>query len=44
MQRFLRENSLSLAMFGLFAVTLVGQAITGWSDAAGWSPESTARR
>jgi len=28
--RRLRDNSLSIAMFGLFAVFLVGQALTGW--------------
>src|SRR5687768_5163935 len=29
MRRFLRDNSLSLVMFGLFAVFVVGQAVTG---------------
>jgi hypothetical protein len=29
--RRLRENSLSIAMFGLFGVFLVGQALTGWN-------------
>jgi hypothetical protein len=28
--RRLRENGLSIAMFGLFGVFLVGQALTGW--------------
>src|SRR5215213_5256327 len=30
MRRFLRDNGLSLALFGLFAVSIVGQAIAGW--------------
>jgi hypothetical protein len=29
--RRLRENGLSIAMFGLFGVFLVGQALTGWN-------------
>ncbi len=31
MRRVLRENSLSIAMFGIFAATLIGLAFTGWS-------------
>jgi hypothetical protein len=31
MQRFLRDNGLSLVMFGLFALFLVGQSITGFA-------------
>src|SRR3954469_14867789 len=31
MARFVRENSLTLVMFGLFTMTVVGQALTGWS-------------
>jgi len=30
MRRFLYENSLSLAMFGLFVIFIAGQSITGW--------------
>lgn len=30
MAAFLRNNSLSLALFGLFAVSLAGQAVAGW--------------
>ena len=30
MPRFLRDNSLALAMFGLFAFFLVAQSVTGW--------------
>ena len=30
MSRRLRENSLSIVLFGLFAVFLVGQSLTGW--------------
>src|SRR5215218_2518464 len=30
MRRFLRDNGLSVALFGLFLVSIVGQAITGW--------------
>ncbi|RDI62424.1 DUF6766 family protein [Microvirga subterranea] len=30
MRRFLRDNGLSVALFFLFAVSLVGQAVTGW--------------
>jgi hypothetical protein len=29
-RRFLRDNGLSVALFLLFAVSLVGQALTGW--------------
>src|ERR671915_2008435 len=32
MRRFLRENSLSIVLFTLFLVFLVGQAITGWDE------------
>jgi hypothetical protein len=32
MRRFARENSLSLVMGALFAVALVGQAFSGWSE------------
>jgi hypothetical protein len=32
MRRFLYENGLSLAMFGLFIVTLLGQVGTGWHE------------
>ena len=31
MPRWLRQNGLSIAMFGLFGVFLVGQALTGWN-------------
>ena len=30
MQRFLRDNGLSITLFGLFAVSLIGQAVAGW--------------
>lgn len=30
MRRFLRDNALSLSLFGLFAIAVVGQALTGW--------------
>src|SRR5215212_561419 len=30
MRRFLRDNGLSLALFVLFVISLVGQALTGW--------------
>jgi hypothetical protein len=30
MRRFLRDNGLSVALFILFAVSLIGQALTGW--------------
>ena len=30
--RFLRENGLSIALFGLFAVSLTGQYIAGWHE------------
>lgn len=32
MRRFIRENSLSLVMFGLFFLSLIGQTITGHKD------------
>ena len=32
MKTFLREQSLSLIFFGLFVVSLCGQAIAGWHD------------
>lgn len=32
MRRFIRENSLSLVMFGLFFTSLVGQIITGYQE------------
>ena len=30
MRRFLRDNGLSVALFGLFLISLIGQALTGW--------------
>ena len=30
MPRWLRDNSLSIALFGLFAIFLMGQSLTGW--------------
>ena len=30
MRRFLRDNGLSVALFVLFLVSLIGQALTGW--------------
>ena len=30
MRRFLQDNGLSLALFALFAISLVGQAVAGW--------------
>ena len=30
MPRWLRENGLSIVLFGLFGVFLVGQGLTGW--------------
>jgi hypothetical protein len=33
MRRFLRENSLSIVMFGLFFVFLLAQSLTGWRTA-----------
>ncbi len=30
MRQFLRDNGLSVALFSLFAISLVGQALTGW--------------
>src|SRR5512145_2304276 len=32
MRDFLRNNSLSLVLFGIFAFTLVGQSLTGLAD------------
>jgi hypothetical protein len=32
MQRFWRENGLSVVLFGLFFAFLIGQALTGWRD------------
>ena len=32
MQRFIKENSLSLVLFGLFFFSLVGQYLTGWQE------------
>ena len=32
MHRYLRNNGLSLAMFGFFAVFLLGQSLTGWRE------------
>jgi len=32
MRRFWRENGLSVVLFGLFLLFLVGQAVTGWLD------------
>lgn len=32
MRRFIRENSLSLVMFGLFFISMGGQIITGYQD------------
>lgn len=32
MRRVLRDNGLSLTMFGLFAVFLVGQSVAGWKE------------
>ena len=32
MYRFLRDNSLSLALFGLFFFSLAGQYLTGWHE------------
>jgi hypothetical protein len=31
-RRFIRENALSLALFGIFAVSIVGQAATGFAE------------
>lgn len=33
MRRFLRDNSLSLALFGIFAGTLIGMSVVGWHTA-----------
>ena len=30
MQRFMRDNGLSITLFGLFAICIVGQAVAGW--------------
>jgi hypothetical protein len=30
MRRFLRDNGLSLTLFALFAISIIGQALTGW--------------
>jgi hypothetical protein len=30
LQRFLRENGLSITLFGLFLICIAGQAVTGW--------------
>src|SRR3954470_5211647 len=30
MWRFLRDNGLSVALFSLFLVSIIGQALTGW--------------
>src|SRR4051812_32324456 len=30
MPKWIRDNGLSIALFGLFAVFLVGQSLTGW--------------
>src|SRR5688500_1161585 len=30
MQRFMRDNGLSITLFGLFAVCIIGQAVAGW--------------
>ena len=30
MQRFLRDNGLSITLFGLFVVCIIGQAVAGW--------------
>src|SRR5215212_7591143 len=30
MRRFLRDNGLSVTLFALFVISLVGQALTGW--------------
>src|SRR6188472_4514660 len=30
--RFIRDQGLALAMFGIFAVTIVGLAVAGWGD------------
>ena len=32
MRRVLRDNGLSIAMFALFLVFLVGQSIAGWKS------------
>jgi hypothetical protein len=32
MRRFLRDNGLSVTMFGLFLVFLVGQSVAGWKE------------
>jgi hypothetical protein len=30
MRQFLRDNGLSVTLFALFVISLVGQALTGW--------------
>ena len=30
MQRFMRDNGLSITLFGLFVVCIIGQAVAGW--------------
>lgn len=30
MRRFLRDNGLSVTLFGLFVISLIGQALSGW--------------
>src|SRR4051812_27930462 len=30
MRRFIRENALSLVLFGLFVASAIGQALSGW--------------
>jgi hypothetical protein len=30
MQRFMRDNGLSITLFGLFAACIIGQAVAGW--------------
>ena len=32
MRRFLRDQGLAIAMFGIFVVTLIGLVLTGWSN------------
>ena len=32
MTRFLRDQGLAIVMFGIFAVTLMGLVLTGWSN------------
>jgi len=35
MRQFLRDNGLSVTLFGLFLISLVGQALTGWGAQVG---------